>query len=123
MKINLNDKDIIIVNLYNSPSSTLCIKMLDFVNSNFKNYILCGDLNSKNIVFGCKETNKNGEILYDFLVNSRAIVLNNKEPTFFRDYVNYTEILDLFICSNSLFNSINDFRVCYDFNLYWTIIR
>ena len=87
----------------------LCLDMLEFVNIEYKNYIICGDLNSKNISFGCKESNKNGEILYDFLVSSRAIILNNKEPTFFRDYANYTEILDLFICSSSMFKTIKSF--------------
>jgi hypothetical protein len=74
LKINLNGKEIIIVNYYNSPSNILCLEMLEFIKSNYKNYILCGDLNSKNIEFGCKESNKNGEILYDFLVHSRAII-------------------------------------------------
>ncbi len=52
--------------------------MLDYISTNYKNYIICGDFNSKSVDIGCKETNNNGKILIDFLVNSRAIVLNAK---------------------------------------------
>jgi exonuclease III len=83
IKINIIGKEIVVVNYYNSPSCVLCHEMLDYINNNYKNYIICGDLNSKSVDIGCKETNNNGKILLDFLVNSRAIVLNNSEPTFF----------------------------------------
>ena len=107
-----------LINYYNSPSGVLCYELLEFININFKNFIICGDLNSKSIDFGCKESNNNGKILTDFLLNSRAIVLNNHEPTFFRDYTNYTEILDLFICSNSLYKTVTNFEVCVNVNLF-----
>ncbi len=28
--------------------------MLEYIEKNFKHYIICGDLNSKNQAFGCK---------------------------------------------------------------------
>ena len=118
LKLKVNGIDVMLINYYNSPSGVLCYELLEFININFKNFIICGDLNSKSIDFGCKESNNNGKILTDFLLNSRAIVLNNHEPTFFRDYTNYTEILDLFICSNSLYKTVTNFEVCVNVNLF-----
>ncbi len=40
------------------------------------------------------------------------------ELSFFRDYVNYTEILDLFICSSSMFKTIKSCEVCIEMNLF-----
>ena len=69
--------------------------MFEFIEKNFKNYVLCGDLNSKNQAFGCKVDNKNGIKLNDILADNNTILLNNYDPTFHRDYADYTEILDL----------------------------
>ena len=38
--------------------------------------------------------------------------------TFFRDNANYTEILDLFICSNSIYKSVVKFEVCINVDLF-----
>ena len=85
--------------------------MLDYIEKSFKNYITCGDLNSKNLAFGCKQNNKNGNKLNDFSINNNAIILNDGESTFFRDHANYTEVLDLFISSLDSYRNIKDFKV------------
>ena len=90
--------------------------MLEYIEKSFKNYIICGDLNSKNKAFGCKENNKNGINLNNFITNNNATILNNGEITFFRDYANYTEALDLFISSVSWY--IEKFEVCTEIDLY-----
>ncbi len=43
-----------------------CSKMFNNGVVNYKNYIICGDLNSKSVDIGCKETNNNGKILLEF---------------------------------------------------------
>ena len=65
-----------------------------------------------------KENNKNGNSLIDFIRNNNAIILNNKEPTFFREYINYTEILDLFISSIGSYRNIKNFEVCIEIDLF-----
>ena len=93
IKIINKEKDFYLITYYNPPNCILSYEMLDFINKNYKNYIICGDLNAKAIEFGCVNSNKNGEILCDFVINSRAVILNDKEPTFFRNYAGYSEIL------------------------------
>ena len=77
--------------------------MLEFIDTLYPNYIICGDMNSKSIEIGCKSNNESGLILSDFIVNSNAILLNNNEPTYFRVHNDYSEILDRFICSSNLY--------------------
>ena len=92
--------------------------MLNFIENKFKNYIICGDLNSKNVAFGCKENNINGCKLNSFINNNNAILLNNNEPTFFRDNANNTEVLDLVLSSLGSYRNIREFKVCIDVDLF-----
>jgi exonuclease III len=76
---------------------------LNYINSNFEYYIIVGDLNSKNKSFGCKETNKNGEILVKFLEETGAIIINDTNvPTYHKFNSDYQEVLDLCILSRNL---------------------
>jgi hypothetical protein len=112
IKIRIKNKYIFIITYYNPPDKDLNIDMLNYLDEKFENYIICGDFNSKNTSFGCKVNNKNGTKLEEFILNSKALILNNKvDPTYYRTYNNYQEILDLFICSNSLFRLIDNFKV------------
>jgi hypothetical protein len=88
--------------------------MLKYIDTNFEHYVLAGDFNSKHRHFGCKTNNTSGEILFHFLECSRAILLNDKHYTFYKNYNCYKEILDLIVCSNSMFSSIKNFQVQYD---------
>jgi hypothetical protein len=114
----MNNEETHLITYYNSPTTDLNIEMLEYIEKTFKNYIICGDSNSKNKAFGCKENNKNGNSLIDFISNNNAIILNNKEPTFFRDYINYTEILDLLISSIGSYRNIKNFEVCIEIDLF-----
>jgi hypothetical protein len=111
IKLLIEDREIHLIFYYNPPSSAVNIEMLEYIEKNFNYYIICGDLNSKNQAFGCKVNNENGINLNKFMIESNSILLNDFEPTFYRDYAEYSEILDLFLCSNNLFNKINDCRV------------
>ena len=57
---------------------------------------MLGDLNSKLEKLGCKS----GLILEEILVKHEIVLLTNKEPTFFREYNKFSEILDLVIQSS-----------------------
>jgi hypothetical protein len=72
--------------------------MLNFVRSNYEKYIIIGDLNSKHVQFGCKENNKSGIILRDFVNSSETIIINDSNQYTYRKYnSDYTELLDLCI--------------------------
>ncbi len=43
--------------------------------------------------------------------SSNLILVNNNKPKFIQNNRNYSEILDLFICTNDIYNSINKFKV------------
>jgi hypothetical protein len=66
IKTMINDQETYLINYYNSPSSTVSIKMFEFIDKNYKNYIICGDFNSKHQAFGCKSNNENGVKLNHF---------------------------------------------------------
>jgi hypothetical protein len=54
IQINIRNKDVFIVTYYNPPNGKEINKNLfEFIENNYKNYILCGDLNAKHIDFGC----------------------------------------------------------------------
>jgi hypothetical protein len=79
--------------------------------SEFQNVILCGDLNAKTTALGCRNTNKNGEILEDLLINPNLITLNSNKPTFYRMHDNSSDILDWFLISNNFYNKFDSFEI------------
>ncbi len=55
--------------------------------------------------------NKNGSILNEIINSSNAVILNKKDEfTYYRKRSGYKEILDLVICSSSLYSCINDYH-------------
>ena len=83
------------------------------------NLILVGDLNSKALSIGCKSENQNGQILEEILTNSDLIVVNDKfSPTYFsRSNSDYSEILDLILCSSSMYQLASNFEVLEDYTM------
>jgi exonuclease III len=48
IKIKTEKKqDFYLINFYNPPNQIININMLEFIDKNYKNYVICGDLNSK----------------------------------------------------------------------------
>ena len=68
IKIKINNSDCLIGTLYKSPNEKLNINLFKQIKSNFKYYLITGDLNSKEILdlFPCS-SNLNSD-LSDFLV-------------------------------------------------------
>ena len=78
--------------------------LISWLNKNYKNMILAGDLNSKSQFFNCKRTNSNGEILNDILTSNNLLILNtNFDKTFHilksNPEKDYHEFLDVLIGS------------------------
>jgi hypothetical protein len=121
IKLIIDQKSVYFTTYYNPPTPGTILKkeIFDYIEKNFENYIICGDFNAKHPSFGCKINNTNGNILNDFLNESNAIILNDKNQfTFFRNHNDYKEILDICICSNNLFSKIEKCFVDYDSDLY-----
>ena len=77
IKLEINNEETYLITYYNSPTTDLNIEMFEYIEKTFKNYIICGDLNSKNKAIGCRENNKNGNKLIDFISYNNAIIVNN----------------------------------------------
>ena len=72
----LKNKEISIFSYYNSPSSVL--KMLfEQIQAKYKNYLICGDLNSKSLMFNCKSQNTNGTVLETIIMDTNGQIINN----------------------------------------------
>jgi exonuclease III len=119
IKIKINKKEVFVITYYNPPNKKdIDRRVFEYIEENYKNYILCGDFNAKHIEFGCKINNKNGIIVNDFINSSNAVMLNKKDEfTYFREKNNYKEILDIFICSSNLYSNIRECVVDYDSEL------
>ena len=74
--MNIKNREIYIITYYNPPNRKEIEKNLfEYIENNYKNYIICGDLNAKHIDFGCKINNKNGIISNEFINSFKAIIL------------------------------------------------
>ncbi len=81
-------------------------------------FVLVGDLNSKSKSIGCSNQDSSGDVLDQILDETSFIVHNDGSPTYFQhqaasraNTVQYTEILDLVLSSNSFANKIIKFEV------------
>ncbi len=111
-KIKTKDNtEICIISYYNPPQNCLDYDVLAEIDTDYANYIICGDLNAKHTAFNGRTTNSSGNILFEFVANSRAQVINDlNEKTYFESNRDYAEILDLIICSDTLINKISAIR-------------
>ena len=80
--------------------------------------IILGDLNAKTPTVGCRSLDANGRVLEDVLDSDLDLcVLNDpSQPTYFKfnrgtSNLNYSELLDLFLCSKSLANKLFSIEV------------
>ena len=102
--------EIAIFSIYSPPSNmTINHKLFEFINS-FKKIIITGDLNAKSKLWYCHSDNQRGLELETLLSHYNLHLLNNKSPTYKRG----KSVLDLSICSNSLFSKSSSFRVLRD---------
>ncbi|CAF1064073.1 unnamed protein product, partial [Brachionus calyciflorus] len=109
IKIRYETKDLLIISYYNPPQFELNYEL--FTKLNQTNFVLCGDLNSKNISFGCNSNNKNGQILVALNQLNNVINLNKDQFTYQSFSTNKEEILDYIICSTEMFNFFDNLEV------------
>jgi hypothetical protein len=77
-----------------------------------------GDLNAKSPAFGCKSSSTSGNFLANFVLENDLLVLNNRDPTYFSHSIkDYSEILDLALCSPSAASKLIEFEVLSDMRM------
>ena len=104
IEIHINESKYIFVTYYNPPNEIWKYNLFTSLVQEYKNIIICGDLNAKTTTLGSKANNKNGEILEEILINTNLIQLNNKQPTYHRTHDNSSDILDWILVSNNLYS-------------------
>ena len=125
-KINLNtelqaiaisvtlDREITICSVYIPPSFSLKIEHLDSLLKQLPSpYLLLGDFNGHNILWGNKENNSRGELIENFITNNDICLMNDKSNTYMHDPTGSFSSIDLSLCHPSLFLDFN-WSVCKD---------
>ena len=65
-------------------------------------YILVGDFNGHNILWGCKDNNPKCNIIEDFITRNDLCLMNDKSHTYLHPATGKFSSLDLFMCHPSL---------------------
>ena len=109
IRVETNDFCFNLFSLY-SPSNTLKFEtFLKYKELGSEIFIL-GDLNSKTPIVGCRSLDTNGKILEEISSSELNLcILNDESPTYFKFNNEYTEILDLMLCSPKLANKMTHF--------------
>ena len=91
--------------VYLPPNSSICIQDLDDLISQLPSpFLLLGDFNGHNIIWGCKDTNDRGKKLENFISNHGLCIFNdNKTQTYLHPASGSYSAIDLSICSPNLF--------------------
>lgn len=95
-----NNEKLNIFSFYFSPTTRINPDVFEFINNNFKNNVLLGDVNAKNTMWHCPKNDPKGEILENLLNEHNLHILNSDGVTYERG----KSVLDLSICSNSVRN-------------------
>ena len=77
------DKKITICSVYIPPNFHLETEYLDTLLKQLPSlYILVGDLNGHNTLWGCKDNNQKGNIIEDFITKNDLCLMNDKTYTY-----------------------------------------
>ena len=108
------DKEITICSIYIPPSFSLKTEHLDSLLKQLPSpYLLLGDFNGHNILWGSKENNSRGELIENFITNNDICLMNDKSNTYMHDPTGSFSSIDLSFCHPSLFLDFN-WSVCKD---------
>ena len=98
------DKEITICSIYIPPSFSLKTEHLDSLLKQLPSpYLLVGDFNGHNILWGNKENNSRGELIENFITNNDICLMNDKSNTYMHDPTGSFFSIDLSLCHPSLF--------------------
>lgn len=105
VKVFLNKHEVTIVNIY-SPKGNFTRPWLDSLSSQISQpFIILGDFNIKNRIFGADHNSQCSNIFIDWLLESNISIINTKIPTHFK-FNNRTNLLDYSLCSPDIFPNI-----------------
>ena len=108
------DKEITICSIYIPPSFSLKTEHLDSLLRQLPSpYLLLGDFNGHNILWGNKENNSRGEIIENFITNNDICLMNDKSYTYMHHPTGSFSSIDLSLCHPSLFLDFS-WSVCKD---------
>ena len=108
------DKEITICSIYIPPSFSLKTEHLDSLLKQLPSpYLLLGDFNGHNILWGNKENNSRGELIVNFITNNDICLMNDKSNTYMHYPTGSFSSIDFSFCHPSLFLDFN-WSVCKD---------
>ena len=107
VKLSLN-KTITLCSVYLPPSMPLGFDGLhELVAQLPKPFLMVGDFNSHNTLWGCEDTNPKGRQLEEFISEHDLCICNDKSHTYLHPATGSYSALDLTICSPDLFLDFN----------------
>ena len=108
------DKEITICSVYIPPSFSLDSQHLDsFLQQLPSPYIILGDFNGHNILWGNTNYDFRGELIENFLTKNDICIMNNKSYTYLSLSAKSFTSIDLSFCHPSLYLDYN-WSVCED---------
>nr|CAD7425533.1 unnamed protein product [Timema monikensis] len=100
--VNTKKGPITFVAVYNPPNKTLLKRDLDQVTVT-DDYLIGGDLNSKNVLWNCRTTNRNGRILEEHSNETEYNVVAPDSPTFYPgNHLHRPDILDIILTNQKI---------------------
>ncbi|XP_026329024.1 uncharacterized protein LOC113236999 [Hyposmocoma kahamanoa] len=99
--------DILCVYLPPPPNGKFQIQQLNNVFSKIcnKNYIIVGDFNAHHIAWGCRNVDRRGNLIYNFVDTHNLVCLNDHTITTFAPFGQQGNVLDLAFASPSISSS------------------
>ena len=108
------EKEITICSLYIPPNFTLHSQHLNSLLEQLPSpYLLVGDFNGHNMLWGCSKNNVRGEIIENFIEANDLCLMNDKSHTYLHPATGTFSSLDLSLCHPSLILDF-DWYVCDD---------
>ena len=108
------EKEITICSLYIPPNFTLHSQHLNSLLEQLPSpYLLVGDFNGHNMLWGCSKNNVRGEIIENFIEANDLCLMNDKSHTYLHPATGIFSSLDLSLCHPSLILDF-DWYVCDD---------
>ena len=101
--VDLADLKVTIVSIYIPPAEEFPVDEFDsLVRQLPRNYIIMGDFNAHNSVWGCTRTNRRGRRLEEVVLRHDLCILNSGHPTHIALPSGTTSAIDLSLCSASV---------------------
>lgn len=100
----LAHKTFSICSIYIPPHTPFTVKDLEQVVEQLpKPFLMVGDFNAHNTLWGSVKTDSRGQVVEDFILTNNVCLLNTGAPTYCSPSTGTMSCLDLAMCSSSLF--------------------